>query len=146
MILDYIDPTHPEHQKICGILQDTAQALLNYQREDGTFATVLNLPGKTYRELSATALIAAGLLHGVRCGYLDKGYLQPGLKAFRAVSKSIIMTDNSAFMPEISVPTIPLPLFPYLGYKLTRRAKNIEYGIAAAVFAAIEYNLYSKLP
>jgi unsaturated rhamnogalacturonyl hydrolase len=145
-ILDCIDPTHPKFKKICGILQDTTQALLKYQREDGTFETVINMPGRTYRELSATALIAAGLLHGVRCGYLDKRYLQPGIKAFRAVAKSIITTDNGAFMPEISVPTIPLPLFPYLGYKLTRRAKNIEYGIAAAVFAAIEYDLYSKLP
>jgi unsaturated rhamnogalacturonyl hydrolase len=147
MILDHIGPDHPEHQKIRGILQDTAQALLKYQREDGTFATVLNMPGKTYRELSATALIAAGLLHGVRCGYLDKCCLQPGIKAFKAVAESITSsTYNGVFMPEISVPTIPLPLFPYLGYKLTPRAKNVTYGIAAAVFAAIEYDLYSKLP
>ena len=42
-------------------------------------------------------------------------------------------------MPEISGPTIPLPIFPKLGYKLVPLGKNWSYGVAALIFAAIEY-------
>ena len=42
-------------------------------------------------------------------------------------------------MTEISGPTIPLPLFPTLGYKMIPLGKNWSYGVAALIFAAIEY-------
>jgi unsaturated rhamnogalacturonyl hydrolase len=140
MILDYIGREHAEYESILKIFNDTAIALLKYQREDGSFETVLNKVNKTYRELSATALIAAGMLHGVRCGYLDKRFLEPGLRAFKAVVDSFIINEQGVFMPEISGPTIPLHVFPYMGYKFTPRGNNWSYGIAAVVFAAIEYD------
>ena len=43
------------------------------------------------------------------------------------------------YMPEISGPTIPVPLIPKLGYKLVPRGKNWSYGVASLIFAAIEY-------
>lgn len=43
------------------------------------------------------------------------------------------------YMPEISGPTIPLPLLPKLGYKLVPRGMNWSYGLAALIFAATEY-------
>jgi unsaturated rhamnogalacturonyl hydrolase len=140
MILDYIGKDHSEYENIIKIFNDTANALLKYQRKDGTFETVLNKVNKTYRELSATALIAAGMLHGARCGYLDKKFLQPGLQAFKAVVDSFIINKEGVFMPEISGPTIPLHIFPYLGYKFIPKGNNWSYGIAAIVFAAIEYD------
>jgi unsaturated rhamnogalacturonyl hydrolase len=45
-------------------------------------------------------------------------------------------------MPEISGPTIPLPIFPKLGYKAVPLGKNWSYGVAAMIFAAIEYKKY----
>ena len=42
-------------------------------------------------------------------------------------------------MPEISGPTIPLPILPRLGYKAVPRGKNWSYGVAAVIFAALEY-------
>ena len=48
-------------------------------------------------------------------------------------------SDEGVFMTEISGPTIPLPVFPKLGYKLVHLGKNWSYGIAALIFAAIEY-------
>lgn len=94
---------------------------------------------RSYRELSATALIAAGWLHGVRCGYLDKKFLEIATRAFEACVNSIEESDEGVFFPEISGPTIPLPIFPKLGYKLVPRGKNWSYGVAALIFAAIEY-------
>ena len=45
-------------------------------------------------------------------------------------------------MTNISGPTIPLPIFPKLGYKLTPVGNNWSYGVAALIFAAIEYKKY----
>ena len=138
MILDFIGPEHPQRQSILAIYRRTAEAVIRCQRPDGSFSTVLN--SGLYRELSATALIAAGLLHGVRREYLEQDFLQPGLQAFHAVMDGIQETEDGVFMREISAPTIPLHIFPYLGYKYTPRGSNYPYGVAAAVFAALEHD------
>ena len=141
MILDYIGPDHEKRAEILEILRRTAKAVIACQRPDGSFSTVLK--SRLYRELSATALIAAGLLHGVRRGYLDDTCLQPGLNAFRAVMGGIGETEQGVFMQEISAPTIPVHIFPYLGYKFTPLGKNYPYGVAAAVFATMEFDRLS---
>jgi unsaturated rhamnogalacturonyl hydrolase len=137
MILDFIGPDHPQKEEIQKIYRRTAEAVVGCQRSDGSFSTVLG--SGLYRELSATALIAAGLLHGVRRGYLEENFLQPGVKAFHAVMDGIRETEEGVFMQEISAPTIPLHVFAYLGYKYTPLGSNYPYGVAAAVFAALEY-------
>lgn len=139
MILDYLPEGHEERDGIIQILASTSESLLKYQRKDGYFETVLNAVGRTYREASATALIAAGWMHGVRCGFLDNKFMEPALRAFRAVIDNFEEADGLVYMPEISGPTIPLPVFPYLGYKFIPKGKNRSYGIAASIFAAIEY-------
>jgi rhamnogalacturonyl hydrolase YesR len=142
MILDFIGPDHPEKESIQKILYRTAEAAVRCQRQDGSFSTVLG--SKLYRELSATALIAAGLLHGVRQGYLDKCFLQPGVMAFRAVMSGILETEQGVYLNEVSAPTIPLHVFPYLGYRYTFLKANYPYGVAAAVFSALEYDRLLK--
>ena len=97
---------------------------------------------RSYRELSATALISAGWLHGLRCGYLDEKFLEPAIKAFEACVDAMEETDGGVYMTEISGPTIPLPLLPKLGYKLVPLGKNWSYGVAALIFAAMEYKRY----
>jgi unsaturated rhamnogalacturonyl hydrolase len=139
MILGFIGADHPEAAGMADILRRTSEALLPLQRGDGAFETVLSRPGKTYRELSATALIASGWMRGVRMGILDGKFLSPALSAFKAVVGAFREGGGGVFMPEISGPTIPLPPCPYLGYRLVPRAENWSYGIAAAIFAAIEY-------
>ena len=94
---------------------------------------------KSYRELSATALISAGWLHGIRCGYLDEKFLKPAVKAFEACVNAMEETEDAVYMTEISGPTIPLPVMPKAGYSMVPRGKNWSYGIAALIFAALEY-------
>ena len=137
MILDNIGLDHEKAPAIIELFRKTSEALLPLMREDHTFSTLLLQ--RSYRELSATALIAAGWLHGVRCGYLDKKFLEPAVRAFEACVGAIEITDEGVFMPEISGPTIPLPLFPRLGYKAVPLGKNWSYGVAAMIFAALEY-------
>ena len=137
MILDNIGAAHSESAEIIELFKKTSEALLPLMNEDGSFNTLLLQ--KSYRELSATALISAGWLHGIRCGYLDEKFRIPAIKAFEACVNSIEESDTGIYFPEISGPTIPLPLFPKLGYKLVPLGKNRSYGVAALIFAAIEY-------
>jgi unsaturated rhamnogalacturonyl hydrolase len=139
MILENIGD-HVEKENIIKIFKNTCDALLPYQRKDGTFETVINKVNQTYRELSFTALVASGFIHGYRLGILDQTFLDAGKKAFEAVVDSFIEENNHLYMPEISGPTIPMPIFPYLGYKWIPKGKNWSYGIAAVIFAAIQYN------
>ena len=66
-------------------------------------------------------------------------WLSPAIKAFEACVHALEETADGVYMPEISGPTIPLPLLPKLGYKMIPLGKNRSYGIAALIFAAIEY-------
>ena len=121
------------------ILTETSHALLPYQRADGFYETVFNRPGQTYIESSATALIASGWMQGVADGYLDPQFLEPGVRAFRAVVDSLEMKDGLLSMPLISAPTIAIQLMPYLGYKFTPRGNDWTYGLAALFFAGLNY-------
>ena len=71
--------------------------------------------------------------------YLDKKFLEPAIRAFMACVNAIEESDEGVYMTEISGPTIPLPIFPCLGYKMVPLGKNWSYGVAAIIFAAIEY-------
>ena len=113
MILDNIGLEHKEAPEIIELFRKTSEALLSRMNDDYTFNTLLM--DKSYRELSATALISAGWLHGIRCGYLDKKFLEPAVKAFEACVNAMQEGESGVYMPEISGPTIPLPIFPKLG-------------------------------
>lgn len=128
-----------EKARAIAIVRETSAALLPYQREDGFFETVFNKPGKTYIESSATALIAAGWLQGVREGYLDKSFREPAIRSLRAVVDCLEYKNGLLSMPLISGPTIPLQLIPYLSYKFTPCRNDWEYGLAALIFAGINY-------
>ena len=142
MILDNIGLDHAEAPEIIELYRKTSEALLGVMNDDYTFNTLLK--HRSYKELSATALISAGWLHGIRCGYLDKRFLEPAIKAFETCVNAIEDSDAGVFMPSISGPTIPLPLFPKLGYKMVPLGKNWSYGVAALIFAAIEYNKWGR--
>ena len=70
---------------------------------------------------------------------MDKKFLEPAIKAFQACVDAMEEEDGAVFMTEISGPTIPVPVFPKLGYQLMPLGKNWSYGVAALIFAAIEY-------
>ena len=142
MILDNIGLDHEKAPEIIELFRETSESLLGLMNEDYTFNTLLK--HKSYRELSATALISAGWMHGIRCGYLDEKFLEPAVKAFEACINAMEESEEGVYMTEISGPTIPLPLLPKLGYKIVPLGKNWSYGIAALIFAAIEYKKLLK--
>lgn len=143
MLLDNL-PEGDEKQRAKKILIEISESLLKYQREDGHFELILNKPGKTKRESSATALIASGWMHGVRQGYLDEKFLEPAKKAFYAVVDDLdIHKDGMISLNYTSGPTIPTHIFPYAGYRIQRamfKERDWSYGLAAVFFAAVNYH------
>ncbi|MFV0413907.1 MAG: glycoside hydrolase family 88 protein [Oscillospiraceae bacterium] len=135
MIMDEIGEAHPEFGGMKTIFQNTVQAVTALQQGDGGFRTILNK--SSYEETSTTALIAAGILHGVAKGYLDTGYKQAGLQAFNAVLNQLTTGKDGLRLANISAPTIPMHVLPGLCYRLTPRGYNWSYGLAAAVFAGL---------
>lgn len=128
---------HPQTPVITQLLRRTSAALLAEQRPDGTWNTVLGQTRRSYRELSATALIASGWLQACRHGWLDRSYVEPARLALNAVVSSLQLVDGRWRMPETSGPTIPLPGAPQLGYRFARRGSNRRHGVAALTLAAI---------
>ena len=66
-------------------------------------------------------------------------YNNYAVKAFEVCVNAMEDSDEGVYMTEISGPTIPVPLVPKLGYQIVPLGKNWSYGIAALIFAAIEY-------
>jgi len=136
-------PDGPERADCMVMFREVSEALARYQRPDGYFESVLNRPGTTDRESSATALIASGWLRGVREGYLDGRFAERADRALRAVVDDLETRDGRPSMDHISGPTIPMPLVPAFGYKAQyklQRSFDWSYGIAALIFAGLEYD------
>ncbi|MGD7705320.1 glycoside hydrolase family 88 protein [Microlunatus sp. Y2014] len=131
MITAELSADHPRRAGIVDVLTRTSDALVDLQRADGTWATLL--AGGGYRELSATALIAAGWYDAVAQELLPDSYVPRADRALAAVTAAV----RPDAMPEISGPTIPLPLLPELGYRVIPRGDNHPYGVAAFLWAAI---------
>lgn len=131
MITAALPADHPSREGIADILARTSAPLLDLQRPDGTWATLLDRGG--YRELSATALIAAGWYDAVAQGLLPDSYVASADRALAAVTAAV----GPSGMPEISGPTIPLHILPELGYRMIPRGTNHPYGVAAFLWAAM---------
>ena len=117
---------------------------------EGDIVRNIEFQGGCNGNLKGIASLADGMtvteiqdkLRGIRCGYLDPKFEVPALKAFEACVNAIEENESGVFFSEISGPTIPLPVFPKLGYKAVPLGKNWSYGVAALLFAAIEYKKY----
>jgi len=76
---------HPAHARLLGTFQAHMQALARFQDENGMWRNVIDRPG-AYAEYSATAMIAAAMLRGIRQGWLERRTYQPLVdKAWQAI-------------------------------------------------------------
>ena len=81
------------------------EALSNWQREDGSFGTIIDEPS-SYSEISATAGIAAGIRLAVKMGVSDKKHMSMSEKAVQAVSTSV-MLDGTVDGVSSGTPIMP---------------------------------------
>ena len=102
----------------------------------GLWWTILNRPGETYLETSATALFAYGLARGYRYGYAGDSALAVIKRAMDGV-RSRITTDGQGrpVVTGISGPT-SVSTFDY--YAQIPQGDDISYGIGAVLLALVE--------
>jgi unsaturated rhamnogalacturonyl hydrolase len=85
-----------EYRFLQGMLKDLADSLLPFQDESGMFYQVVDKKDdeRNYLETSGTALIAYGLLKGVRLGLLPKRFEEFGLKAFDGITQKYLSRNE----------------------------------------------------
>ena len=76
---------HPAYARLLASFRRHMAVLSRFQDENGMWRNVIDRPG-AYSEYSATAMIAAAMLRGIRNGWLDRATYQPLVdNAWRAV-------------------------------------------------------------
>jgi rhamnogalacturonyl hydrolase YesR len=76
---------HPAYAGLLASFQRQMEALARFQDENGMWRNVIDRPG-AYAEYSATAMIAAAMVRGIRSGWLDRATYQPLVdKAWHAI-------------------------------------------------------------
>jgi len=76
---------HPAYPRLLASFRQHMAMLSRFQDENGMWRNVIDRPG-SYSEYSATAMIAAAMLRGIRNGWLDRATYQPLVdNAWRAI-------------------------------------------------------------
>jgi len=77
-----------EKKMIAGYIKELIDACLKYQRDDGLFHDILDDP-TTFVETNTAQMIAYSIFRGVKGGWLDRSYLNYGLKMRKAAYKKV---------------------------------------------------------
>lgn len=136
MMIQHLDPVY--HTKLKMILIDSIQAIVPFQNNH-LFHTILNHPSPV--ESSANFLIHGGILGAFNLGFMDFIYKDIGQQGYEKSMSTFIQTESdSPVLTKVSNPTIPLPVFPKLGYKWIGSKNNWSYGLASLIFSSIAYD------
>lgn len=102
----------------------------------GLWWTVLNRPGETYLETSASALFAFGLVRGWRYGLLPESDLDVARAALAGVRDKIVADE--AGRPEITGISGPTTAGDFANYAAVSVASDISYGVGAVLLMLTE--------
>lgn len=133
--------------QIADLLGDLSEAMLERQRPDGSWTTVLDGWPRGYPEVSATALVAAGWFTGMRFGLLDPAvYDAPARRALEYALGAIRRGRSGELeLVGVSAGTIPVPFLPRLGYLAVPRKVDRPWGVASVVLAAVAEDMFAKV-
>lgn len=122
----------PVRQMLINTLNRQLEALEECQHENGLWPTLL-LDSSSYVEASCTAGFAFGILKAVRHRYVEKKYLQMGLKAVEAVIHNI---DEKGELQNVSARTaMGMTKDFYKKIPIT----GMPYGQSMAILCLVEY-------
>ncbi len=111
-------------------------ALENFDEEAGLWWTVVNRPGETYRETSASALFAYGLARAYRTGWMGEEVLPVVRRAIEGVSGRILGgAEGWPLVTGVSGPTNVGRFDYYAGVPLE---DDLSYGLGAVLLALTE--------
>lgn len=136
MMIEHLNPVY--HIALKEMLISTIQAITPLQNNH-LFSTILNHPSGL--ESSANFLIHGGILRTGLLGFMDISYSITAIKGYETSMKTFIqIKDGHPYLTKVSNPTIPLPLFPKLGYRFIGYKDNWSYGLASLIFSSIAYD------
>ncbi len=103
-LLGALSVAHPRRAGVLAVVQQQVAALSATQdAASGRWRTVVDAP-ETYLETSGSALIAAGLVRGLQCGWLNSDTEAMTLDALRGVWSEV---DAAGIVAHVSEPTAP---------------------------------------
>lgn len=128
---------HESDEVAALILDRQVAGILAAQDPDtGSFWTILNRPGMTYLETSATALFAYGLARAYRYGLASQTVLEPLSRAALAVQGAIMQDDQGR--PYVTGISGPTGVGRFEDYAEVEVKDDLSYGVGAAILALIE--------
>jgi unsaturated rhamnogalacturonyl hydrolase len=95
-VLDVIPEDHPQRAEIVAILNRSAAAIVGVQDPaTGVWSQVLDRGGQegNYPEASASCMFTYALLKGVRCGHLNRDYLNAAKRAYQGILDEFVSID-----------------------------------------------------
>jgi unsaturated rhamnogalacturonyl hydrolase len=114
-----------------------AQAVVAAQdAKTGLFWTVVNRPGETYLETSATALFALGLARARRAGVLDATALDVVHRAMDGVRSRIV--NDAQGRPVVTGISGPTSVGQFKDYAAVPLKDDVHFGVGAVILALIE--------
>ncbi|MBI2061621.1 MAG: glycoside hydrolase family 88 protein [Nitrospirae bacterium] len=131
--LEVMPRSHVERSEIERIASRLLSAVVATQDEGGLWWTVLNRPGESYLETSATALFADGLIRGAALGLVDEAdaAVVSG-RALSAIKGRIIRRDGMAVVGGTSTGTVPGS---FEKYAAVPQKDDVDYGLGAVLMA-----------
>lgn len=100
--------------------------------DTGLWWTVLDRPGETYLETSASALFVTGMARGLRAGVLDES-VRPAIEAALAGLGDRVESDGT-----VTGTSGPTSVGDFDDYAAISVADDIPYGVGAVIMALIE--------
>jgi unsaturated rhamnogalacturonyl hydrolase len=133
---DYLR-VRPNDDRAMASLAKLAAAVVSTQdAASGLWWTVINRPGETYLETSASALFAAGLARGRRVGALDASVIGVVTKAIAGI-RTKIKTDERG-RPIVTGTSGPTNVGSFAGYAAVEVKDDLSYGVGAVILALVE--------
>jgi unsaturated rhamnogalacturonyl hydrolase len=82
------DSMSEEKKLLTGYIKELIDATLKYQRDDGLFHDILDDPS-TFVETNSAQMFAYAIFRGVKGGWLDKSYLNYGIRMRKAAHQKV---------------------------------------------------------
>jgi unsaturated rhamnogalacturonyl hydrolase len=127
-----------QQKDILPIYEKTVERILTFQKNH-LFHTIINL--KSPLESSCNFLIHGGILDGINLGIISDTFEKNAKLGYETSMDTFIKEKKGELvLTKVSNPTIPMPLFPKMGYRYIGFKDNWSYGLASLVFASIQYD------
>jgi hypothetical protein len=98
LALSHFPKAHPDYQRLVASFRRHMTALAGFQDENGMWRNVIDRPG-AYPEYSATAMIGAAMLRGVRNGWIDRKVYEPRVQ--RAWTAILMRTGTNGQLVDV---------------------------------------------